>query len=538
MAAQELADARKAGKKLVIVVHPSIPRDPKSAEGRERKSELTETLQTSGLASVLERPNRIWLVNSESSEPDYMQVEHALAIDFDWAVRHAIIDYRLDRWKEIKDDSALLQGTELVELMRDAFADKPGREPVLTAEQREFLLSSQRHEVAERERVEGLYWGTQSRALAFAARERSEAEPDIALLLAAEAASVATVPEARAILLSLMHRHAYLTKVLNGHIDKGASRRISGVAFGPAFSDDKYLLASIDRNLAINDEKPYNLLIHEAKTGEEIERKSFEVRLTAVAWGQRWLAVASLGSISWLRWDEDDEKFRGNTPTSLEGDVEPDFLAFSPPGLNFPFGEVLAWGTQWGVIGLIRVGDHVRNQGRLGDDRSSNALTGLGWLQDGRLITAENGRILVRSSPDLELVKEIANVGRVYSLISDGDRWIAACTYKGLGLLFGKGDAVETFLPATPSDLGLIAAWAGPSKNKLIITGSTSCRSGEPAVTMWNSQGRRITLLQGENEPISRVAANTSGSFVSAGEAGGEGVAMEPESSKSHREPS
>jgi hypothetical protein len=96
--------------------------------------------------------------------------------------------------------------------------------------------------------VQGLYWGAQGRAAAFAARERGETEPDLALLLAAEGVSVAPVPEARSAAFSLLHRHAALTKVLHGH-ERGCP--ISRVAFSP----DGRWLASTDTCTALGDER-------------------------------------------------------------------------------------------------------------------------------------------------------------------------------------------------------------------------------------------------------------------------------------------
>ena len=265
VAAGELSDAKTEGKKLIIVVHPAIARDPVTPEGRQSKSELLKALEASELAAILERPNRIWTRKAEYAEPDFTAVERALATDFAWAARHAVIVQRLNRWKNLRLPGALLRGEELSELMQDAFADAPGREPVLTAEQRAFLLESQRHETAERERVEALYWGAQARAVAFAARERGEAEPDLALLLAAEAMSVAPVPEARLALLSLLHRHARLSVVLHGH---GADREISGLVFSP----DGRWLASGDRPRAIGDDRQAHLLFYIAETGRECHR--------------------------------------------------------------------------------------------------------------------------------------------------------------------------------------------------------------------------------------------------------------------------
>jgi len=512
VAAQELSDAQAEGKKIIVVVHSAIPRDPATARGRERKTELMQALQTSGLMAKLERPNWIWPLKDASTEADYSQVEQALATDFAWAARHAVIVQRLNRWNAVQDDTALLRGTDLVELMADAFADAPGREPALTEEQRRFLLDSQRHDAEESEREQGLYWGAQARATAFAARERGEAEPDLALLLAAEGASVATVPEARAVLLSLLHRHARLTGAIQAH---GSGRSVTGVAFSP----DARWIASVDQARGLGDDRRSHLLLHEAETGSEWKRIGNDGPLSAVAWGERWLAVASPGSIGWLHWDDWKERFRGNTPTALNGDVAPTYLAFSPAGVDLPQGELLAWGTQWGDIGLIHVGSHVRSQGRLGDNVSSDALSGLGWLSDGRLITAEGGRILARPVPELEPAQEIASPERVFSLVSDGKRWVAACRQDGSsGLLIGDDTEVLAYWPAQAADLTLTAVVAGPTDDPCLLSGTGARRSGAAAVALWNDETRRDTLLQGEDEQVTQVAADPSGRFAAAGD--------------------
>jgi hypothetical protein len=511
VAPRELSDAQVAGKKLIVVVHPEIPRDPKTPAGLKKKAALEKTLLLSALKATLEPFNWVWPRKDESGEPDYVAVEEALALDHIWAARHRTIDQRLKDWRVLKNDDALLRDTELKEIWDDAFANAPDRAPVLTPEQRDFLLASQRHnEALERERVK-----EQARVGAATATEKRDSEPSVALLLAAEAASVAAVPETQAILLWLLHRHAKLTNVIHGH---GTSRLISGVAF----SRDGRWLASSDRARAIGDDRQAHLLIRDAETARECKRIPSE-GLTAVAWGERWLAAASQGSIGWLRWDDFDEKFRGNTPTSLEGNVTPSYLAFSPSNAALRQGEVLAWGTEFGDIGLIRVGDHVRWQGRLGEDRSAEALTGLSWLADGRLITAEGGRLLVRPFPDLEPVHEISAPGRVFSLACDGEQWVAACARQGsVGLLSGIGEKEERFLPASPSDLRLIATWAGsPADDPCFVTGSEASRSGAHAVTLRCGETVRETLLQGGEEPIASIGADPSGRLVAAGEMGG-----------------
>jgi hypothetical protein len=515
VAAQELADASAAGKKLVPVVHPAIPRDPSSPEGREQKSELMQALHTSAQRGVLERVNWIWLTTGERADPQFEAVELALATDFAWAARHTVLVERLRRWQAVQDGGALLRGAELADILADAFVDAPGRLPVLTEEQRGFLLESQRHESAERERVEGLYWGAEARAAAFAARERAEGEPDLALLLAAEGTSVASVPEAKSALLSLLHRYAPLTATLHEH---GPGRQVAAVAL----SRDGRWLASVDRPIAIGDERIAQLLIWDAETGRREARVPSQAPLTAAAWGARWLAVASPDSIGWLRWDDWKEKFRANTPTALDGPVVPTFLAFSPAALVLPQGETLAWGTPFGDVGLIRVGDQVRWQGRLSEDRSSRALSGLGWLSDGNLITAEQGRLLVRSVPDLELVQEVAAPGEVFSLTTDGERWIAACRRAGrAGILLGRGIAVEAFLPAHAhaAELSLTADRAGgPADDPVLVVGSGVRRSGTSAVALWQGETFRRSLLAGVEVPVTSIAADPTGRFVAAGE--------------------
>ena len=228
----------------------------------------------------LEPINWIWTLATDSSQPDFEPVERALATDFTWAMQHTFINHRLERWKSLGDhSSALLRGEELAELMAAALIDEPGgREPTLTDEQRRFLYESQRHEGIELDRVQGLYWGAQARAAAFAARERGETEPDLALLLAAEGVSVAPVPEARSAVVSILHppRGAYQD---SSWAERG--RPVSGVTFSP----DGRWLASTDTFCAIGDERPASLLIHEAATGRQEKRISGAQRFSAVAWG-------------------------------------------------------------------------------------------------------------------------------------------------------------------------------------------------------------------------------------------------------------
>ena len=515
VSAREIADAHALAKKLVPVVHPAIPRDPTTAEGRARKSELFEVLAGSSAKDLLEPINWVWLLQREGDPIDASPIAEVLATDFPWKRQHSVIEVRRARWQSVQDTSALVRGAELAGLLDAAFSGPPDREPRLNDAQREFLLASQRQDAAERERTEALHAGTHARSLAFTARERGDAEPDTALLLASEAAAAAAVPESRSALGLLLHRHAPLTRVLHEH---GTGRTISGVAISP--HGDWF--ASVDRANALNDKRSAQLLVWDLRTGDRISSHQATGSFTALAWGQRWLAVASRGTIGWLRWDDWKERFRGNTPTSLGDDAAPDFMAFSPPSADFAEGELLAWGTRWGDIGVIRVGDHVRTRTRVAEAPSSDALTGLAWLADGRLLTAEGGRLVVRDPFALNGAREVAAPGRVFSLACVADRWVAACgAAEGHGLLFGVGDAAGDLRRVGPPDLAPLVAWAGTGPQAEVLIGSTSARTGVAMVTLATAGGESSVLLEGEAVPISALAADATGQFIVAGDVRG-----------------
>jgi WD40 repeat protein len=422
---------------------------------------------------------------------------------------------------DTRDSGALLRGGELVELMAAALAGAPGRMPQLTEEQRAYLSESQRHEEAERQRVEGLYWDAQARGVAFAARERGEAQPDLALLLSAEGVAVAHVPEARAVLFDLLDRYASLSGVLRGH---AVNRSVSGLAFSP----DGRWLASIDEAAAVGDDRPSRLLVHELASGRTIKSVESDESLRALAWGSRWLACASRGSIGWLRYDDWKERFLGNTPTALEGDVLPEHLAFSPPESELEH-DWLAWGTQSGDLGLVRVADHARRQIQLGDSRSSEALTGLAWLPDGRLLTAEHGHLLIRSVPELEVTARIAALGKIYALATEGDEWVVSFNDgQRVGLLFGKGVEVKDFQRVSREGQGRAVALAA----SMVLAGSARRRTGVPAVELLAGIDRTV-LLAGEDQLISRLALSRDARFAAAGERRG-GVWLWDRARRSH----
>lgn len=232
--------------------------------------------------------------------------------------------------------------------------------------------------------------------------------------------------------------------------------------------------------------------------------------------------MASPGSIGWLHWDEWKDRFRSNTPTPLEDQVAPDFLAFSSSGAHLPDGEKLAWATRIGEFGVINVGDHRQLRRRVTEDPSDRALTGLGWLADGSLITAEGGRLLVRPYPELRPAEEISVCERVFSLDARAGRWVASCVRDGVvGNLLGPGAAVDGFFPTRPSDHQPIAAWDGTPENHGIVIGSALQRSGTPAVTVWQPTANEDALLEGGDELIQCVTADPTGRFVAAGSRSG-----------------
>jgi WD40 repeat protein len=511
IALREFSDAETVGKKIIAVVHSSAPRDPITPGGRESKSILFRSLEVWSRKTDLEKMNWIWPKENEMQHIDFLKVEEAIETDYSWAKNHARIVQRLNRWKELRDNNAFLRGSELTELMSDAFKEaKTDRKPKLTEEERNFLLESQKFEMQEKERVEGLYWGAQSRAGAFAARERAEEEPDTALLLAAEAVSVSSVPEAKQEVLSLLHRYASLISIIYGH---GKSRMISGIAF----SKDGRWLISADRMYAINDDRPSILLIHDTESGKEVLNEQWNHLISSVTWGEKYVAVAIKGEISIFTWDETYKTLSILISWDTIQDTVPDYLAFSPED------QYLAYGTQWGDLGILQLNDRSQWQGRLSGDGSSESLRGIGWLDNERLILAENSRILIRPVSDLNAAVEVTITERVYSMDSDKERWVISCRKDGRsGLLIGQNDAVATFLPAPRPDLTFSAAFAGPGTDSpMIVVGSAMQRSGYPVLMQWRGEAVRNTLLTGGDLAIAKVTSDPSGRFIAAGDTSG-----------------
>jgi hypothetical protein len=164
-------------------------------------------------------------------------------------------------------------------------------------------------------------------------------------------------------------------------------------------------------------------------------------------------------------------------------------------------------------------------RGRVSGQASSDALAGVAWLADGRLLTAEAGRIVVRDPSTLEERCTIATTRRVFSLACVGDRWVASCvTDDGAGLLMGAADRVERFMRVGLVDVGSIAAWAGHASDAEVLVGSTSARSGVPMVALATPApyvGTPDVLLEGEDFPVSALAADAKGRFVAAGDTNG-----------------
>ena len=184
----------------------------------------------------------------------------------------------------------------------------------------------------------------------------------------------------------------------------------AGARFRMAFSPDGRWLASIDTCSAVGDERQAGLLIHDAATGRQEKRVAGAQRLLGNRVGREVAGGGLSGFHRWLHWDEWKDRFRSNTPTPLEDQVAPDFLAFSSSGAHLPDGEKLAWATRIGEFGVINVGDHRQLRRRVTEDPSDRALTGLGWLADGSLITAEGGRLLVRPYPELRPAERLVCV--------------------------------------------------------------------------------------------------------------------------------
>jgi hypothetical protein len=171
--------------------------------------------------------------------------------------------------------------------------------------------------------------------------------------------------------------------------------------------------------------------------------------------------------IGWLKWGEWKERFPRYTHTALPDGAAPDFIVFSPASASFDDGDHLAWGTHTGDLGVIRVDDRSSVYRRVEGPAASDALTGLAWLDDGRLVSAEPGRLVVRDRRSLEPQSEIKAPGRVFAFTGGSGQWVACCSGPGgAGWWIGNGIRDERFVDGSTLPAGgLIRPAPGPMRH-------------------------------------------------------------------------
>lgn len=441
---QQLAQARQAGVGLKVLVHPDIPREPSDSTTRGRHAELELMISGHPAEAWLRTEEWIWVRERPTEDADWEVLTRVLRPQsHSWATRHARLAELSARWRQQPGDaSLLLYGNELTQALHEALLGDPARQPALSREQLMFLLESQRAEMSDSQRLSALCWGAQAQAAGMSAQEYVGKRSDLALALAGAAAAVADTPQARRALLTALGQHPGLRRIFHHH---PAGRPVKALAFSP----DGQWLATADTRAEIGDSRPARLnLIHLDSLAVRESTQTRSGLISALAWGRPWLALASRGSISWLRWDETEQRFGARKPNQLSEPLAPQWLAWS--GANGPGGEDwLAWGCPEGLIGLTRPGENWRHPDvRLRHAGRPDALQGLAWMGNDRLLTIERNELVIRPLPTLEPATAIGKVDQVFGLWAQSGHWVVSCVQRGKhGVLRGEGAQVKGFEP-------------------------------------------------------------------------------------------
>ncbi len=440
---RQLLEAQQAGRAMCVLVHPDIAHDATDSTSRGRRAELELTLSGHACEAVLRPLPWFWACERLGEELALAPLVQMLQGQADWAACHARLAERSLRWRQQGDDpSLLMRGSELMRDLGDVLRPEPGRLPALNRDQLMFLIASQKAEMADSQRLAALCWGAQAQAAGMSAQQYVGTQPDLALALAAASADVADTPQARRGLLTALGHHPGLRRIFHHHTP---GRPVKAMAFSP----DGQWLATADTRADLGDTRPARLnLIHLESLSVRDTTQTRSGLISALAWGRPWLALASRGSISWLRWDEAEQRFGARSPRQLAEPLAPQWLAWSGP--TGPGGEDwLAWGCAEGLVGLTRPGETRRQPDvRLRHVGRPDALQGLAWLGGDKLLTIERNELLVRPLPTLEPATTLGKVDQVFELWSQSGHWVLSCVQRGrAGVMHGYGAQVKGFEP-------------------------------------------------------------------------------------------
>ncbi len=286
--------------------------------------------------SELEKPNWIFIRAEDDFDSAVKALITALDTDLDWVRKHTRLLTRAIEWHSRGEDrSLLLSGNDLREAEGWLAQHDGKKEPAPTALQKQYLLASRRN-VARRQRIllvaalialavtavlavlallqrnEAVSQAktAESRALAASAVAQLPADPELSVLLAAEAAETAPTTEAEAA-LRLALPQSLVVAVADAH-----DERVNTVEFS---DDGRYVLSAGEDGVAVvwdwQNGKEVGHLRVVPPPGSQRGAPTTEDRLVT-RFSPDGSAVLAAGLDKALIW-----RWQSNVTTPLEGDV-------------------------------------------------------------------------------------------------------------------------------------------------------------------------------------------------------------------------